>query len=97
MRGYRVTERQAVRDHFTWRSLGAIMPFLWEYRGRALLALSFLILAKLSLIGVPLVLKEIIELFEQAVFELQVVIEALDIIGHALDKFLGQLLRVPGF
>jgi ABC-type transport system involved in Fe-S cluster assembly fused permease/ATPase subunit len=65
MRGYRVTERQAVRDHFTWRSLGAIMPFLWEYRGRALLALLFLILAKLSLIGVPLVLKEIIELFEQ--------------------------------
>ena len=65
MRGYRVTERQAVRDHFTWRSLGAIMPFLWEYRGRALLALSFLILAKLSLIGVLLVLKEIIDLFEQ--------------------------------
>lgn len=65
MRGYRVTERQTVRDHFTWRSLGAIMPFLWEYRGRALLALFFLILAKISLIGVPLVLKEIIELFEQ--------------------------------
>ena len=65
MRGYRVTEREKVRDHFTWRSLGAIMPFLWEYRGRALLALLFLILAKLSLIGVPLVLKEIIELFEQ--------------------------------
>jgi ATP-binding cassette subfamily B protein len=65
MRGYRVTERQAVRDHFTWRSLGAIMPFLWEYRGRVLLALLFLIMAKLSLIGVPLILKEIIELFEQ--------------------------------
>ena len=65
MRGYRNTGRQSVREHFTWRSLGAIMPFLWEYRGRALLALFFLILAKLSLIGVPLILKEIIELFEE--------------------------------
>ena len=64
MRGYRITERQDVRDHFTWRSLGAILPFLWEYRGRALLALVFLVLAKVSLIGVPLLLKEIIELFE---------------------------------
>ena len=42
MRGYRVTEHQSVRDHFTWRSLQAILPFLWEYRGRALLALVFL-------------------------------------------------------
>ena len=65
MRGYRVTERQGVRDHFRLHSLGVILPFLWEYRGRALLALLFLILAKLSLIGVPLVLKEIIELFEK--------------------------------
>ena len=64
MRGYRVTERQNVREHFTWRSLGAILPFLWEYRGRTLLALAFLVLAKVSLIGVPLILKEIIELFE---------------------------------
>ncbi|MEJ2322000.1 MAG: hypothetical protein P8Z31_06570, partial [Gammaproteobacteria bacterium] len=64
MRGYRVTERQNVREHFTWRSLGAILPLLWEYRGRALLALAFLVLAKVSLIGVPLILKEIIELFE---------------------------------
>jgi ATP-binding cassette subfamily B protein len=92
MRGYRVTERQAVRDHFTWRSLGAIMPFLWEYRGRALLALSFLILAKLSLIGVPLVLKEIIELFEQGETHLLVLPVGL-IVGYGLLRLSSALFN----
>ncbi|MEJ2316154.1 MAG: ABC transporter ATP-binding protein/permease [Gammaproteobacteria bacterium] len=92
MRGYRVTERQTVRDHFTWRSLGAIMPFLWEYRGRALLALFFLILAKLSLIGVPLVLKEIIELFEQGETQLLVLPVGL-IVGYGLLRLSSALFN----
>ena len=92
MRGYRVTEREKVRDHFTWRSLGAIMPFLWEYRGRALLALLFLILAKLSLIGVPLVLKEIIELFEQGDRHLLVLPVGL-IVGYGLLRLSSALFN----
>ncbi len=92
MRGYRVTEREKVRDHFTWRSLGAIMPFLWEYRGRALLALLFLILAKLSLIGVPLVLKEIIELFEQGETQLLVLPVGL-IVGYGLLRLSSALFN----
>ncbi|MDX1344437.1 MAG: ABC transporter ATP-binding protein/permease [Sedimenticolaceae bacterium] len=92
MRGYRVTEREKVRDHFTWRSLGAIMPFLWEYRGRALLALIFLILAKLSLIGVPLVLKEIIELFEQGETKLLALPVGL-IVGYGLLRLSSALFN----
>ncbi len=37
-----------------------LSSYLWEYRGRVLLALSCLILAKLAVVAVPLVLKEII-------------------------------------
>jgi len=92
MRGYRVTARETVRDHFTWRSLGAIMPFLWEYRGRALLALLFLILAKLSLIGVPLVLKEIIELFEQGETQLLALPVGL-IVGYGLLRLSSALFN----
>ena len=92
MRGYRITERQDVRDHFTWRSLGAILPFLWEYRGRALLALVFLVLAKVSLIGVPLLLKEIIELFESGDTALVALPVGL-IAGYGLLRLLSSLFN----
>jgi ATP-binding cassette subfamily B protein len=42
-----------------------MLPFLWEFRGRALFALSCLVLSKVANVGVPLVLKEIVEHFER--------------------------------
>ena len=62
--GQHVTQTDGANEHFSWRSLKAVTPFLWEYRGRVLLSLAFLILAKLSLVGIPLMLKKIIEQFE---------------------------------
>ena len=43
------------------RTLRSLLPFLWRYRGRVLLALGFLILAKAANVGVPLVLKDIVD------------------------------------
>jgi ABC-type transport system involved in Fe-S cluster assembly fused permease/ATPase subunit len=43
------------------KTLRALAPFLWEYRGRVALALAFLVLAKLANVGVPLVLKDIVD------------------------------------
>jgi ABC-type transport system involved in Fe-S cluster assembly fused permease/ATPase subunit len=42
-------------------NLRALLPYLWEYRSRVLLALGCLVLAKVANIGVPLVLKEIVD------------------------------------
>ena len=44
-----------------WRVLGQLAPYLWEYRGRVALALAFLVAAKLANVGVPLLMKEIID------------------------------------
>ncbi len=44
-----------------WSNLKRIVPYIWEYRGRVLIALTSLIFAKLAIIGVPLVLKEIVD------------------------------------
>jgi ATP-binding cassette subfamily B protein len=44
-----------------WANLRALLPYLWEYRGRVLLALGCLVLAKVANIGVPLVLKGIVD------------------------------------
>ena len=44
-----------------WGTLATLIPYLWEYRGRVLLALTFLLCAKLANVGVPLIMKEIVD------------------------------------
>jgi ATP-binding cassette subfamily B protein len=44
-----------------WRTLKKLVPYVWEWRWRVLLALSFLVAAKLANVGVPLVLKSLVD------------------------------------
>ncbi len=44
-----------------WRALATLLPYLWEYRGRVLAALVFLVVAKLANVAVPLVMKEVVD------------------------------------
>ncbi len=44
-----------------WANIRALLPYLWEYRGRVLLALGCLILAKVANVGVPLALKGLVD------------------------------------
>jgi ATP-binding cassette, subfamily B, heavy metal transporter len=44
-----------------WATLKTLLPYLWAWKWRVLLALCFLIGAKLANVGVPLVLKKLID------------------------------------
>ena len=44
-----------------WRVLGLLAPYVLEYRWRVAVALAFLIAAKLANVGVPLVLKRVVD------------------------------------
>jgi ATP-binding cassette subfamily B protein len=44
-----------------WVTLKTLFPYLWAYKWRVLLALSFLVGAKVANVGVPLVLKQLID------------------------------------
>jgi ABC-type transport system involved in Fe-S cluster assembly fused permease/ATPase subunit len=44
-----------------WRVVPTLLPFLWEYKGRVAIALSFLVAAKLANVGVPLLMKAIVD------------------------------------
>ncbi|MGV3741968.1 MAG: ABC transporter transmembrane domain-containing protein, partial [Burkholderiaceae bacterium] len=44
-----------------WVTLKTLIPYLWAYKWRVMLALAFLIGAKLANVGVPLVLKHLID------------------------------------
>ena len=44
-----------------WGTLQRLFPYLWQYKWRVLAALAFMVGAKVSNIGVPLLLKELID------------------------------------
>src|ERR1044071_5448989 len=44
-----------------WHAIGTLIPYLWEYKGRVLAALACLIAAKVANVGVPVLMKEIVD------------------------------------
>jgi ATP-binding cassette, subfamily B, heavy metal transporter len=44
-----------------WRVVPMLLPYLWEYRWRVLIALVCLVTAKLANVGVPLILKDVVD------------------------------------
>ena len=44
-----------------WVTLKTLLPYLWDYKWRVMLALAFLVTAKLANVGVPIVLKELVD------------------------------------
>jgi ATP-binding cassette subfamily B protein len=67
------------------RSIGRLFPYLWEFRGRVLLALALLVGAKLASVAVPLVLKEIIDALDRPRPEL--VLPLALILGYGVLRF----------
>jgi ATP-binding cassette subfamily B protein len=49
------------RERNEWRALAMLLPYLWEYKWRVVIALAFLVIAKLANVGVPLVMKEVVD------------------------------------
>ena len=43
------------------RTLRALLPYLWAYKTRVLLAVACLVLAKLAVVGVPILLKRLVD------------------------------------
>ena len=44
-----------------WATLRRLFPYLWEYKWRVIAALSFMVGAKVANVGVPLLLKELVD------------------------------------
>ncbi len=44
-----------------WRTVRLLLPYLWEYKWRAFIAISFLVGAKLAVVSIPIVLKHIVD------------------------------------
>ncbi|MFH7040817.1 ABC transporter ATP-binding protein/permease [Paucibacter sp. JuS9] len=55
------TAAPATAPKSDWSTIGKLLPYLWQYRWRVGLALSFMVAAKLANVGVPLLLKQLID------------------------------------
>ncbi len=55
-----------------WHTIGTLLPYLWTYKGRVLAALVALIGAKVANVGVPLLLKRIVDSLDPALAVLTV-------------------------
>jgi ATP-binding cassette, subfamily B, heavy metal transporter len=44
-----------------WATLARLFPYLWTYKWRVMAALAFMVAAKLANVGVPLLLKELVD------------------------------------
>ena len=44
-----------------WGTLSRLLPYLWQYRWRVGIALGFMVMAKMANVGVPLLLKILVD------------------------------------
>ena len=49
------------RVHSDWATLGRLLPYLWRYKWRVIAAIVFMVGAKLANVGVPLLLKQLVD------------------------------------
>ncbi|MFT3929107.1 MAG: ABC transporter ATP-binding protein/permease [Spongiibacteraceae bacterium] len=64
-----------------WRVIRMLLPYLLEYRGRVIVAMTFLVIAKLANIGVPLLMKRIVDALTPTTAMLAVPVTLLVIYG----------------
>ena len=54
-------ESSPARPRSDWATIAKLLPYVWEWRWRVAVALGFLVAAKLANVGVPLVLKALVD------------------------------------
>ena len=52
---------RARRRRSEWRVVRLLLPYLWEFKARVVVALAFLVGAKLTNVAVPLLLKQVVD------------------------------------
>ncbi|ARV20065.1 ATM1-type heavy metal exporter [Curvibacter sp. AEP1-3] len=56
-----ISSASAVQPKSDWSTLQRLFPYLWTYKWRVLAALAFMVGAKLANVGVPLLLKNLVD------------------------------------
>ncbi len=83
---------QVHKDRRDWHNLKGMLPFFSEFQGRVLFVIACLVLSKVANVGVPLVLKEIVDSLDQQPEQLLVLPVAL-LLGYGVLKLASSLFN----
>jgi ATP-binding cassette, subfamily B, heavy metal transporter len=72
-----------------WKTIQSLVPYLLEFKGRVIFAMSFLVLSKLANVAVPLALKQIIDALDKT--NAVLVVPVFLIVGYGLLRLLSTL------
>ncbi|MCR4304040.1 MAG: ABC transporter ATP-binding protein/permease [Gallionella sp.] len=89
MRPDQIPPSAATGTRSDWRTLAQLLPYLLEFKGRVILALGLLMLAKFANVAVPLVLKQIIDALDKS--HAVLVLPVFLIVGYGLLRLFSTL------
>ena len=72
-----------------WGTIRSLLPYLWEFKKRVLLALALLVMAKLASVAVPLLLKEVVDALDQP--QDMLVLPVLFVVGYGVLRLCSTL------
>lgn len=72
-----------------WQTIRSLLPYLWEFKARVVIAMSLLVLAKLANVAIPLALKQIIDALDSS--HAVLVVPIFLIVGYGLLRLFSTL------
>lgn len=72
-----------------WHTIRSLLPYLWEFKVRVVVAMTLLVMAKLANVTVPLVLKQIIDALDKS--HAVLVVPVMLVVGYGVLRLLSTL------
>ena len=72
-----------------WQTIRSLLPYLWEFKARVVIAMGLLVFAKLSNVAIPLALKQIIDALDSS--HAVLVVPVFLIVGYGLLRLFSTL------
>ncbi len=84
---------EPVLNRSDWATLQRLFPYLWDYKWRVLAALAFMVGAKVANVGVPLLLKNLVDAmsFKPGDVQMVLVVPAALLVGYGLLRLFTSL------
>src|SRR5690606_20357089 len=70
-----------------WATIRSLLPYLWAWRGRVVAALACLVAAKLATVGVPILLKHVVDALDPAIAGPELVVPVALVVLYGLLRF----------
>lgn len=79
-------------DKLNWHVLKLLWPYLLEFKGRVILALACLVVAKMASVGLPFVLKQLVDTLSEASVEQMIAVPIALVLAYGSLRLLNTVI-----